>query len=386
MNNKTFVTEESSFRVRLQRKWLLLYLIFPVVSSLSYSSRRIQQPEPQGPSEARAPTLPFDTNIALNLLNFAQQLLAAPRACYYQGNSYSCGLSIGCWLQGKRSMDLCSGGVVWSCCVPKNAEPNKVAIVKAATCGKTYMRDSKIVGGENTTFGYQPWHVGVIKRALMSQKIACGGALIHEKWVITAAHCVYKTPATTLRVRVGEYNIRENSEAYPHEEYSVKRKVVNEDYEPATYRHDIALLELSHPVVYRKHIVPICLPEKLDNFTGRLATVTGWGRTSYGRRTPPNILQKVNVEVIGTDTCQEWLQIAGRKETVYPTMICAGYKEGGKDSCQGDSGGPLTIREDGRTTLIGLVSWGVGCARPNLPGVYTKITEYLDWIRIHLRS
>ncbi|GFS63978.1 serine proteinase stubble [Trichonephila inaurata madagascariensis] len=195
-----------------------------------------------------------------------------------------------------------------------------------------------------------------------------------------------RTPATTLRVRVGEYNIRESSEAYPHEEYSVKRKVVNEDYEPATYRHDIALLELSHPVVYRKHIVPICLPEKLDNFTGRLATVTGWGRTSYGRRTPPNILQKVNVEVIGTDTCQEWLQIAGRKETVYPTMICAGYKEGGKDSCQGDSGGPLTIREDGRTTLIGLVSWGVGCARPNLPGVYTKITEYLDWIRIHLRS
>lgn len=92
----------------------------------------------------------------------------------------------------------------------------------------------------------------------------------------------YRTPATTLRVRVGEYNIREMSETLPHEEYSVRRKVVNEDYEPSTYRHDIALLELSHPVRFRKHIVPVCLPEKSENFTGRMATVTGWGRTSYG--------------------------------------------------------------------------------------------------------
>ena len=93
---------------------------------------------------------------------------------------------------------------------------------------------------------------------------------------------LFRTPATTLRVRVGEYNIKEISEVLPHEEYSVRRKVVNENYEPATYRHDIALLELSHPVRYRKHIVPVCLPEKSVNVTGRMATVTGWGRTSYG--------------------------------------------------------------------------------------------------------
>lgn len=88
-----------------------------------------------------------------------------------------------------------------------------------------------------------------------------------------------RTPATNLRVRLGDYNLKGQTETYPHEEFTVRRKVVNENYNPATYQNDIALLELSEEVVYRQHIIPVCLPSKGDNFTGKTATVTGWGRT-----------------------------------------------------------------------------------------------------------
>lgn len=158
---------------------------------------------------------------------------------------------------------------------------------------------------------------------------------------------------------MGDYNLRGLTEKFSHEEFGVKRKVVNEAYNPATYQNDIALLELSEDVTYREHIIPICLPEKSANFTGEMATVTGWGRTQYGVPTAPGVLQKVEVEVLDSEECQKWMKSVGRKETIFPHMLCAGYKEGGKDSCQGDSGSPLTVKkDDGRSTLIGLVSWG----------------------------
>ncbi|XP_076366524.1 trypsin-1-like isoform X1 [Tachypleus tridentatus] len=325
----------------------------------------------------------LEPNIAMNILSLARYFLSLPQNCFYQGKTYECGLSLSCWFQGKKAIDLCNGGMVWGCCVPREVEPATHAIVKTPDCGKTYVRDSKIVGGIDTEFGEQPWQVAVLKRRFLSRKIACGGALIHEKWIVTAAHCVYTTPASTLRVRIGEHNIRETSEPYPHEEYTVRRKVINELYNAATYQNDIALLELSQPVIFRKHIIPVCLPEKEEIMKGT-ATVTGWGRKSHGEQKVPSLLQKVNVEIIEGDTCQEWYKSVGRQEKIYNTMICAGYKEGGRDSCQGDSGGPMTLKKDGKTKLIGLVSWGVGCARPKLPGVYTKISSYIDWINIYV--
>lgn len=253
-------------------------------------------------------------------------------------------------------------------------------------CGRTYMRSSKIVGGENAKYGQVPWQAAVVKRQYFNQKISCGGALINKRWIVTAAHCVYRTPATNLRVRLGDYNLKGQTELYPHEEFTVRRKVVNENYNPATYQNDIALLELSEEVVYRQHIIPVCLPAKGDNFTGKTATVTGWGRTQYGVPTAPGVLQKVDVQVLDRDTCQQWMKNVGRKEVIYPNMLCAGYQDGTRDSCQGDSGSPLTIKEDGVAKLIGLVSWGVGCARPQLPGVYVSTASFVGWINDQIRT
>ncbi|XP_054721250.1 serine proteinase stubble-like [Uloborus diversus] len=331
-------------------------------------------------SSPNAPPKFLDQNFLYNIMNVAQYLQSLPTGCNYEGNRYTCNIGLGCIFQGQRPVDLCNGGLLWSCCVPRNIVPSLINLVNEPECGRTHMRSGKIVGGENANFGEQPWQVAIVKQSFLYRKISCGGALINRQWVVTAAHCVARSQTSSLKVRLGEHDIRQTTEAYAHEELAVRRKVVNPGYNPANYQHDIALLQLQRPIRFRRHVIPVCLPFFGEEFAGQKATVTGWGRTRYGVRDSPGILQKVELEVIDHTECQDWYKSIGRKETIFSTMVCAGYKEGGKDSCQGDSGGPLTAVKNGRTVLVGLVSWGVGCARPKLPGVYTKISEYVTWI------
>jgi len=222
--------------------------------------------------------------------------------------------------------------------------------------------DGKIVGGEEV----QP------ERALQYQVSLgdspfCGGSIIGDKWVLTAAHCL---PVYTVKVGVHNQNADPLNCVQRRE---VKNTFRHPLYNSGTLDYDIAVLELKSPVDY----APIALNTDTSlESAGTKLTVSGWGRTSSGGPVS-EVLLKVSVPVVATNECNQ--NYGG---AITEQMICAGQAGGGKDSCQGDSGGPIVYapEDGGAPVLVGIVSWGEGCALPNRPGVYTRVSVLADWV------
>ncbi|CAG2121751.1 unnamed protein product, partial [Medioppia subpectinata] len=135
-------------------------------------------------------------------------------------------------------------------------------------------------------------------------------------------------------------------------------------------------IKLSQKTPFTDSVKPICLPQRNRDYAGQLAVVTGWGHTSFGGSGSPQ-LRQVSLPVWNNTWCDSSYSV-----DISDQMLCAGNPRGGKDSCQGDSGGPLMLQgPNQRWMIIGVVSWGIKCGEPNQPGVYTRISKYIDWIR-----
>ncbi|KAK9524285.1 hypothetical protein VZT92_018135 [Zoarces viviparus] len=231
---------------------------------------------------------------------------------------------------------------------------------------------ARIVGGTECPKGECPWQVLLVYKG----KGFCGGVLYKPTWILTASHCLEDVDARFLKVVAGEHNtaVTEGTEQL----VQVSEIFMHEDYVKITADNDVALLRLASPVVYTPYAVPACLPtrplaERELWAVGR-HTVSGWGRRGEDGPTS-NILRRLRVPRIRTQQCQEESGVS-----ITDNMFCAGYIEGREDSCKGDSGGPLVTEYKKTAFLLGIVSWGKGCARPGNYGIYTRVSNYLDWI------
>ncbi|XP_045136520.1 trypsin-1-like [Portunus trituberculatus] len=251
-------------------------------------------------------------------------------------------------------------------------------IIRSSTgscqCGVANL--ARIVGGEEVDPAHKyPWHVGI--KYVWNSNYWCGGSIINNLYILTAAHCVDDIISVQgLVVAVADHDMTSTDDVT--QLVPVQETIVHPDYNLNTLDSDIALLKLSEPLdlTQVEHIRPVCLPADDSNtYAGEDATATGWGTLQSGGSQPAIILQEVTVPILDP-SCP------GHKPShITENMLCAGLEEGGKDTCQGDSGGPLTVQNDSsKYEQIGITSWGFGCADPGSPGVYTRVSNFLEWI------
>ncbi|XP_028967071.1 serine proteinase stubble [Galendromus occidentalis] len=253
-----------------------------------------------------------------------------------------------------------------------------------AICGmpKSFA-SGRIVGGELTRFGKWPWMISLRQFKKNSFVHKCGAALLNEYWAVSAAHCVHNVSPNDILLRLGEYDLSgHDKEPLGHIERRVQIVATHPRFDAHTFEYDLALMRFYEPVTFADNIIPICIAEGNHSYVGETAVVTGWGRL-YEDGPLPSVLQKVQIPIITNQECERLYRKAGFVEDIPQIFICAGMPSGGKDSCEGDSGGPLVLKdeESGQWNLIGIISWGIGCAMPNQPGVYTRITKFADWIK-----
>merc|ERR1719266_1057330 len=259
---------------------------------------------------------------------------------------------------------------------PRQTKPEP----RATACGAmpSFMTGDRIVGGEDAASPI-PWQVSV-RQCQSGGCHFCGGTILDETTVMSAAHCFTSGQSMSgYYITAGVTNRHDTSG----QTIEIANGVWNAEMPYQGNNNDFVILKLSSALTFNDNVGPACLPEPdfAPDTTGQTCFVSGWGTLASGAQSLPTQLQWVAVPTVTNEKCNE--AYGG----ITSSMICAGLSTGGKDSCQGDSGGPFICRDSaGNGVLTGVVSFGIGCALADYPGVYARQTAVLDWVKANMES
>ncbi|XP_019760453.2 proclotting enzyme [Dendroctonus ponderosae] len=269
-----------------------------------------------------------------------------------------------------------------------NLSPVVNNYVDQEECGIPESAKFRVVGGEEALPGRWPWMAAIFLHGSRRTEFWCGGSLISATHILTAAHCTRDSrqrpfAARQFTVRLGDIDLKRDDEPSAPVTFKVSEIRAHKDFRRVGFYNDIAILKLDRPARKSKYIIPLCVPPpelEQEQFAGKRSTVVGWGTTFYGGK-ESTVQRQAILPVWRNEDCNQ-----AYFQPITSNFICAGYAEGGTDACQGDSGGPLMLNWESKWIQVGVVSFGNKCGEPGYPGVYTRVTKYLDWIRENTRT
>ncbi|XP_067414985.1 hepatocyte growth factor activator isoform X2 [Emydura macquarii macquarii] len=255
-----------------------------------------------------------------------------------------------------------------------------LAVVKRA-CGRRHKKRSfirpRIIGGSSSLPGSHPWLA-----AIYVGNNFCAGSLVHPCWVVSAAHCFANSPLkSSIRIVLGQHLFNKTTDVT--QTFEIEEYILHPDYSVFyPTEHDIVLIRLKKNnkrcALKTQFVQPICLPESdMSTPDQHKCQIAGWGHRRENASNYSDVLQEALIPIVPEHKCRS-PEVYGDEVNEY--MFCAGYFDSRSDACQGDSGGPLACEKNKISYLYGIISWGDGCSRVNKPGVYTRVTKYVDWI------